>query len=144
MLADCCGPLLSGDAVAQSAEQLMRSRYTAFVLKDSDYLLASWHSTTRPAELDLSGDTTQWTGLQVITTTRGGAGETAGTVEFIADYRQGGQAGRLHEVSRFRREAGRWVYVDGDIQAPGAQRKVARNTPCPCGSGKKYKRCCGT
>jgi SEC-C motif-containing protein len=111
--AACCGPLHAG-AIAESAEALMRSRYSAYVLGDIDYLLASWHADTRPDRLDL-GDVaaTRWLGLEVRRHAMTGA-DTA-IVEFVARYKSGGApAVRLHELSRFVREDGRWFYVDGD------------------------------
>jgi len=106
----CCAPLLEG-APALDAEALMRSRYTAFVLGRSDYLLASWHSSTRPAHLTLDADV-RWLGLSV--KAHRSSGPDHATVEFVARSRQGGgRAQRLHEVSRFVREGGHWFYLDG-------------------------------
>ena len=136
--ADCCGPLHDGTP-APTAEALMRSRYCAFVLGNAPYLLSSWHSRTRPASLDLSDDVA-WIGLEIIRTAEGGSDDDTGIVEFIAHYRSSEGEGQMHEVSRFRREGGRWVYRDA---VPGTGSKPSRNAPCPCGSGKKYKRCCG-
>lgn len=113
--ADCCGRLHAGQ-IAPDAETLMRSRYTAYVLNNEAYLLASWHASTRPASLDLSNPAAQpapqWLGLEVKQFIPAG---NAATVEFVARYRRNGRAVRLHEVSRFVREDGRWFYVDGDI-----------------------------
>lgn len=89
----------------------MRSRYSAFVVGDTDYLLRTWSVRTRPSALDLDR-TVRWTGLDVLTVTGGSAFHSEGTVEFTAHYRLGGRAGGQHEVSRFAREEGRWVYVD--------------------------------
>ncbi|MGS2616650.1 YchJ family protein [Micromonospora sp. LZ34] len=108
--ADCCGPLHRGGTAA-TAEALMRSRFTAFALGDAAYLLLSWHSSTRPARLDLDPGQ-RWTRLEVIGTDCGGLFDTAGTVEFRAHYRAGGRPGTLTERSRFVREDGRWVYLD--------------------------------
>lgn len=99
----CCGPLLANVAQASSPEQLMRSRYTAFVRGDTDHLFRTWHPRTRPE--DLSPDpTTTWTGLRIVAT-------DGDTVEFVATRKDG----QMHEVSRFEQRAGRWVYVDGDV-----------------------------
>lgn len=112
--ARCCGPLHAGTALATTAEQLMRSRYSAYVLRRADYLLATWHASTRPAGLDVEGDATAWLGLRVLR--HGAEGPDRALVEFVARYRVGGaSAQRLHEVSRFRREDGRWFYVDGEF-----------------------------
>lgn len=89
----------------------MRSRFTAFALGDAAYLLRSWHSSTRPAGLDLDPGQ-RWTRLEVVGTDRGGLFDTAGTVEFRAHSRAGGRPGTLTERSRFVREDGRWVYLD--------------------------------
>ena len=109
--AGCCGPLHAGTSAAPTAERLMRSRYSAFAVGDTGYLLRTWHSSTRPADLDLDG-AVRWTGLDVLATTGGSAFHTEGTVEFTARYRIGGETGEQHENSRFVREAGSWVYLD--------------------------------
>ena len=109
----CCGRCHTGNPAAD-AESLMRSRYSAFVLALEDYLLATWHATTRPAAIDLNTQPpTKWLGLEIQGATSTGT-ETA-TVEFIARYKIGGRAHRLHETSRFLREDGRWYYVTGDL-----------------------------
>jgi SEC-C motif domain protein len=110
--AECCGRLHDGTATAATAEQLMRSRYSAFVVGDADHLLATWHSTTRPRSLELDGDL-RWTGLDVLGTTGGALLGAEGTVEFRAHYRVGGRSGAQHENSRFAREDGQWRYLDG-------------------------------
>jgi len=89
----------------------MRSRYSAYVLKLEDYLLASWHPTTRPQQLDLANDTTKWLGLQIKTVVE--TGPDKASVEFVARYKLNGKAERLHELSRFVRKDGRWYYLDG-------------------------------
>ena len=108
----CCGPLHAG-APAADAEALMRSRYCAYVLGDAAYVLASWHPDTRPETLDLEDTaSTRWLGLDVKRHTPLDADHA--TVEFVARYRVGGgSAFRLHEISRFVRQDGRWYYVDG-------------------------------
>ncbi len=143
--AQCCGPYLAGEQNAPTAVQLMRSRYTAFVEKDAPYLLKTWHPSSRPEELGLDeqGDI-QWLGLAVERCENGLAGESKGVVEFTARYQVAGQEQDLHEVSRFVFENEQWFYVDGDTSAKKlvVREKIGRNQPCPCGSGKKYKRCC--
>ncbi|MGN8132702.1 YchJ family protein [Arthrobacter sp. RC1.1 241] len=114
--AACCGRFHSGTASAATAEQLMRSRYSAFVRLDEDYLLRTHHPSTAPAAMDLD-PAMQWRRLDILATSGGGPFETEGTVEFKAYYRHGGDRGVLHENSRFVREGGRWLYVDGDILA---------------------------
>ena len=114
--AACCGPLHAG-APAADAQALMRSRYSAYVLGLREYVLATWHPSTRPPVLELDPAATRWLGLDVKRHRSDGA--DAATVEFVARYRVGGgSAVRLHEVSRFLREDGRWYYLDGEF--PGA------------------------
>ncbi|MCU1641249.1 MAG: protein YchJ [Nocardia sp.] len=113
--ADCCGRLHRGAAQANTAEQLMRSRFSAFAVADEAYLLRSWDPATRPADVDFDPGM-QWERLEIIGATGGGPFHTEGTVEFRAHYRSGGTAGELHENSRFRRDNGAWVYLDGVIE----------------------------
>lgn len=109
--AQCCGRWIDAGAVAPDAESLMRSRYTAFVRGDERYLLATWHSSTRPAQLQLETGV-KWLGLQV--RSHQALDATHAKVEFVARSRLHGTAHRLHEASRFVREAdGRWYYLDG-------------------------------
>jgi SEC-C motif-containing protein len=114
-LAQCCGRYLSDvtGTPAPDAESLMRSRYTAYVLNDVAYLLATWHRSTRPATLDPEPGT-KWLGLEVRDHRVMDA--THAEVEFVARYRSGGRGARLHERSRFVREDGCWSYVDGDLR----------------------------
>lgn len=114
--AACCGRFHAG-AIAPDAESLMRSRYTAYVLNNEAYLLATWHASTRPESLNLSTQSltrlpAQWLGLELKKHTT--AGDSA-SVEFVARYRANGRAVRLHEISRFVREEGCWYYVDGMV-----------------------------
>jgi len=112
----CCGPWHEGLAqgvFAPGAEALMRSRYSAYVLGRSDYLLATWHPSTGPGELDLSP--VKWLGLDIRHAQESG---DAGVVEFVARCRDAGRAQRQHEISRFVREAGRWYYIDGQTVEP--------------------------
>ena len=109
----CCGPYLNEHVAtpAPDAEALMRSRYSAFVLGRRDYLLATWHASTRPTNLTLD-PAAKWLGLEVRSHTTQDADHAE--VEFVARYREGGRVVRLRERSRFVRESGRWFYVDGD------------------------------
>ena len=109
--AECCGPRHDGSAPARTAEQLMRSRYSAFAVGDAAYLLATWHSSTRPRSLELAPGT-RWTGLDVLATSGGGLLAGEGTVEFRAHSVHSGGRGDQHEVSRFVREDGAWRYLD--------------------------------
>ncbi len=105
----CCGRFHAGEA-APTAELLMRSRYTAYAREDGAYLLASWHSSTRPANVPFA-PSLRWTRLQVVETSAGGLLDTVGTVHFRATHVRGGAVGVLEEHSHFSREDGRWVYV---------------------------------
>lgn len=107
---DCCGRFHRGDAAAPTAERLMRSRYSAFAVGDANYLLRTWHPTTRPAHLDLD-NRTQWIGLDVLATTEGSAFHSTGTVAFRAHYREGRKTATLNENSRFVAENGHWLYL---------------------------------
>ncbi|MCG5511951.1 YchJ family protein [Ectothiorhodospira shaposhnikovii] len=110
----CCGPFLDGRSIPQTAEALMRSRYTAFVEGRADYLLDTWHPETRPEVLELEAKQ-QWLGLSIRATSGGGPADENGEVEFVARSRVGGKGIRLHERSHFLRIDGRWYYVDGDF-----------------------------
>jgi len=113
---ECCGPFVRGEAVAPTAEALMRSRYTAYVRRDEAYLLRTWHPSTRPAALGL--DDTAWLGLEVIGREAGGEGDDAGVVTFVASYEGArGSVANMRETSRFVRDGGEWLYVEGDVPA---------------------------
>ncbi|CAH1386308.1 YchJ family protein [Candidatus Nitrotoga sp. M5] len=114
---DCCGCYIEGNASAPSAEALMRSRYVAYTLGREDYLLATWHPSTRPTTLDMVDNIeTKWLGLKVKRHEYNPQEPDRAVVEFVARYKVGGRAHRLHEVSRFVREDEQWFYVDGDIR----------------------------
>ncbi|MGW2013335.1 YchJ family protein [Streptomyces sp. NPDC001927] len=111
----CCWRFHAGPATAApTCELLMRSRYSAFVVRDAAYLLRTWAPETRPGEVDFD-PSMRWAGLEIRETTDGTAFHQSGTVTFVARYTHGGEAGSLHERSRFRRHEGAWVYVDGDF-----------------------------
>jgi len=114
----------------------MRSRFTAFVLKLEDYLRASWHTSTRPAELDLD-NSPDWASLRILESGQNGDN---GDVHFQAIYRLNPGWGYLQERSQFVRENGHWYYLEG--QPHEGVLKPGRNEPCPCGSGRKFKACC--
>lgn len=110
--ADCCALHIEGGEPAPTAEALMRSRYTAYTMQRADYLLATWHPSTRPAQLDLTRDAPdKWLGLTVKRHEQQDAHHAS--VEFVARYKVNGRAHRLHEASRFVRDDGQWLYVDG-------------------------------
>lgn len=144
----CCGPYLSGKALPPSPEALMRSRYSAFAAHDIDYLEATLLPGTG-GDFDRAGATqwaqsATWTGLEIRDTQAGGPEDDEGIVEFVANFRMGDEDRVHHETSRFKRQDGRWWYVDGIMGVrPRKVEKIGRNDPCACGSGKKYKKCCG-
>lgn len=105
----CCGPLLQTDRLANTAEELMRSRYTAYVYGNREHLWRTWHPSTRPDQVFI-GPETVWTGLVVHEVVDGGPQDRTGVVEFTASC----EGGQLHERSRFERRAGRWLYLDGE------------------------------
>ena len=107
----CCGAFHSGLRTAPTAETLMRSRFAAFAVRDEDYLLATWHPTTRPRFIDFDPDQ-KWTHLEIHGRTDGTPFHTTGTVQFTAHYRYRGEPQELHENSRFVREDNRWLYVE--------------------------------
>ena len=128
-------PCQSG--LAASPEALMRSRFSAFALKNTDYIARSWHLSQRPVGLDLDDDQ-QWLALEIIAS--GEEGDT-GWVHFCATSKDRQGLSALEERSRFVRENGHWYYLDGTPSVSALKR--GRNDPCPCGSGKKFKKCCG-
>lgn len=140
-LSDCCARLLSGERVAATPEQLMRSRYTAFVLHDSDYLITSWHPDCamrlHQQDITQSFADTQWQGLHIISSEEGQHPQEA-FVTFFARFTRlsSGRACAVYERSRFLYQGNRWYYIDG------VHLQAQRNMPCPCGSSKKYKKCC--
>ena len=147
----CCAPYISGEAIPPTAEALMRSRYSAYVENAIDYLGETLHPDHRH---DWDRDATrrwsegaQWLALEIVDAPPVQPDEDEAWVEFIATFDEGGKVQKHHERSRFARHRGRWYYVDGQLPKPQTLRheapRVGRNDPCPCGSGKKYKKCCG-
>lgn len=143
----CCARYHSGEQIAPTAEALMRSRFTAYALRNVDYMLGTWDSSKRPQGIDLSKeDGVVWTRLEIIGTKKGGEKDSKGLVEFKAYYTLNEEEYAMHELSRFVKKDGRWYYLDGQVKAVGKvgqQLNEGRNALCSCGSGKKYKRCCG-
>ncbi|OBI91821.1 YchJ family protein [Mycobacterium sp. 1245805.9] len=113
----CCGLFHCGELEARTAEELMRSRYSAFAYGDVDYLFRTWHPRTRPDEVSVDPNIT-WTGLEVVDTAAGGPDDDSGEVEFTARFESVARAGSLHERSRFERRAGRWFYLDAVREDP--------------------------
>jgi SEC-C motif-containing protein len=150
---DCCAPLHRGERQATTAERLMRARYSAHAAGAIDYLMDTWWPQAR-AQVDATqvrqwAQQNEWRQLVIHATTKGSHNDTEGWVEFSAyflDKSKGLKGPQGHELqchrehSNFRKLDGRWYFVDGEY--PKAD-KVGRNDPCPCGSGRKFKRCCG-
>lgn len=136
----CCQPYLSASKYPEYAAQLMRSRYTAFVLHHVGYLVASWHPARRhpglESELCKGFATTEWLGLTLFEEANGRE-ENEAYVSFVARFQENGKQTAIIERSRFLKENDQWYYVDGIRPSFG------RNDACPCGSGKKFKKCCG-
>lgn len=146
--AECCEPLIRGIRPAATAESLMRSRYSAYTKVEIDYLYETTHPDHRKG-YDHEGtrqwaEKSTWNGLEIISA-RGGEEDTLGEVEFVATYRDGDTVHAHHELGKFRKLNGSWFFVDGKMvgQKPIISTKIGRNEPCPCGSGSKYKKCCG-
>lgn len=149
--AACCEPYITGAALAPTAESLMRSRYSAHCVKDYDYLDHTVHPDIRDEsdheEMQKWSKAVTWEGLQILSVKEGAENDDAGQVGFTARYAMNGVPQTFTEDAFFRKEEGQWYYVDGNVRGQTPARrdepKVGRNDPCPCGSGKKFKKCCG-
>lgn len=149
--AACCEPIIKGVRLAVTAEELMRARYTAYTQVEVDFLQESLHPEARsdsdPAGARDWAENSTWHGLEVLNTEAGGPGDDAGKVEFIASYTYDGQDKQYREVAEFERVEGHWYFRGGRpaVRQPVVrdEPKIGRNDACPCGSGRKYKRCCG-
>jgi SEC-C motif domain protein len=148
---ECCEKLHSGQERAASAELLMRARYSAFEKNEIDFI----EKTHKPGTTDFDREEAQkwatqstWLGLDVVKTLKGSESDQEGIVEFKAHYsNEEGNKFQHHEIAKFEKIDGHWFYSDGDVVGLGPLKrttpKIGRNEPCPCGSGKKYKKCCG-
>ena len=148
---ECCGPILDGSKSADTAEELMRARYSAYVTEHIAFLKSSATAAVQ-AEFDEQASTAwsraaRWHGLEIIRTEKGRPGDKTGVVEFRATYTANGEFCNHHEVSTFVKEQDGWKFEDGELVGEKPilreEPKVGRNDPCPCGSGKKFKKCCG-
>jgi SEC-C motif-containing protein len=143
---ECCGPFIAGTHLPSTALALMRSRYSAYVEHEVDYIIGTCLKGGRD-DIDVKqtrdwSEKSRWLGLTILSVEKGGQDDTEGTVEFKAVYERNGLRDIHHERGRFTKQNGRWFYEDGDIIPQTVVRaapKVGRNDPCPCGSGKKYK-----
>ncbi len=147
---NCCEPLLKGEREPVSAEALMRSRYSAYVAGNIDYIKDTTHPDKR-GDFDMKSTTdwaekSVWYGLEIVEIQDGKEDDTEGQVEFIAHYMRKEVRHKHHERAEFKKDEGRWFFVDGEPVVPKTvvrqNPKTGRNEPCPCGSGKKYKKCC--
>ena len=157
---DCCGPLIRGTGFADTAEDLMRSRYTAFTKNNWEYLVLTSHPEEKKEmaklESTLLDHDAHWKKLEVLHTNKGRMQDSEGQVDFVAHYEKDGILQTLRESSKFYKVNGRWVYSRKDsilspVPVSAAKKpktfvrgkaKIGRNDPCSCGSGKKYKKCC--
>ncbi len=148
---ECCEPVIKGTRPAATAAELMRARYTAYTQVEMDFLKASLHPDHQEKNDSDGGrdwaENSEWHGLEVVSTQAGGPDDDQGQVEFVATYTHEGEQQVYHEVAEFDRIDGQWYFREG---TPGVRKptvreepKVGRNDPCPCGSGHKYKKCCG-
>ena len=148
---ECCEPLLTGIRKAETAEELLRSRYCAYANTEIDYIYNSIHPSKREdfdkQSISDWSERSDWHELEIVEVENGGPDDEAGTVEFVAHYSEDGEKKTHHELATFEKEDGEWFFVDGQGVMPKQyvrpEPKVGRNDPCPCGSGKKYKKCCG-
>jgi SEC-C motif domain protein len=147
---ECCGPYITGKAKPATAEALMRARYSAYEKKAIDFivdtcLIDEEHGIDKEGTKRWS-EKSSWLGLKIMNTEKGAASDDEGVVEFKAEYVLDGLREKHHEKAYFQKKDGSWLYVEGEIIPETVVRegpKVGRNDPCPCGSGKKYKKCCG-
>lgn len=146
----CCEPVITGVKPAETAEQLMRARYSAYVGAHMDFIFESTHPEHRQG-YDHDGtrqwaEESEWLGLEIVGGHKGGAEDSVGEVEFIAHFKEkGGDARDHHENGQFKRKSGNWYFTEGSEVKPRPiiSNKIGRNDPCTCGSGNKYKKCCG-
>ncbi len=145
----CCQPIIIGKKMAATAEQLMRARYAAHVKVEVDFLFNSTHPDHREG-YDQEGTRTwaeksEWRGLEIRNVVQGGPGDEEGEVEFIARFRDKEGVRSHHERGQFKRKGKKWLFTEGIMvkSRPLSSSKVGRNDPCTCGSGQKYKKCCG-
>ncbi len=151
-LKQCCLPVIEGAKKPATAEDLLRARYTAFTRGDIDYIVNTHHSKTQ-GEVNRQGieewsKQSEWLGLEILDKVGGSASDTSGTIDFHVKYRAGGKLQDHREHSVFEKENGDWRFLDAAALGGGTYRraepKIGRNDPCTCGSGKKFKKCCGS
>ncbi len=145
----CCGPILDGQP-AETAEALVRARYTSYVVEKTEFLFDTMAPAVRaeldPVESARIAKEADWHGMEVRSVRPAPDDDAVTEVEYIAKFRLDGQVRVHHERARLRRDDGAWMVHDGEVNPkdpPRRVEKVGRNDPCPCGSGKKHKKCCG-
>ncbi len=150
-LSECCGPIIDGQRQAETAEQLMRARYSAYTQVNMDFIEQT-HDPETKSHIDMQSsrewaESTTWTGLEIIETKDGGVGDEIGTVLFQATFETDEGVQHHHELSQFTKRNGQWFFsdaIDPTIRTVvRSEPKIGRNDPCSCGSGKKFKKCCG-
>jgi SEC-C motif-containing protein len=144
----CCEPFHQKINSPLTAEALMRSRFTAYANKNETYLLETWSVSKRPENIDFSKEEAVWTKLEIIKTKKGTKKDNKGIVEFKAYYTLENEPYVMTEISRFikTKTTKQWRYFDGIVKSvskANQQTNQGKNAPCSCGSGKKFKRCCG-
>ncbi len=146
----CCEPYLLKTKKAPTAEALMRSRYSAYVVQNIDYVVDTHHESTKKElvreDIEAWSEEAKWLGLKIIKTDAGTEKDEQGLVEFKCSYELDGKIQNHHEISEFVKENGTWFFREGRFITETFKRespKIGRNDPCSCGSGKKFKKCCG-
>jgi SEC-C motif-containing protein len=148
---ECCEPIIKGETAAETAEQLMRARYSAYAKVETDFLRNSLHPDHRKDHNDDQtrewAEESTWEGLEILNIEDGGKEDETGIVEFIANYTAKNEKYTHHERAEFKKHDNVWYFTDGAAVPPKqvvrTGPKIGRNDPCPCNSGKKYKKCCG-
>ncbi len=146
---ECCEPYIIGKKQAETAEIQMRARYTAHTKVDIKFIMNTIHPSRADehSEKDIKdwAKNTKWDKLEIISTEAGKENDNEGKVEFVAYYWENQSRLRHHELSIFKKEDGKWLFKEAQTPKKPipVKQKVGRNEPCPCGSGKKYKKCCG-
>lgn len=147
---NCCEPIIKGQRPAETAEALMRARYSAYVKVETDFIFESTHAKHREGYDHIGtkewAENAEWQGLEIIAATDGGSADTTGEVEFIARFSEKGEPRVHHELGLFKKENETWFFTDGKAvtKKPVVRTapKIGRNDPCICGSGQKFKKCC--
>jgi len=146
---ECCEPYITGKSLAPTALALMKSRYSAYATGALEWIVASCVGGEEGVDREATkkwSEESEWLGLKILSSDKGGPDDEEGSVEFVATYVRGGLKDEHHERATFKKQEGAWLYDEGEVVPETVTRvapKVGRNDPCPCGSGKKYKKCHG-